>query len=46
MINLVEIDGDSSTLDIVAAEFFSKKISLNIIDKKTGTLKSRRVIDD
>ncbi len=36
MINIVELDNDDSTIEIVAAEFFSKKISLNIIDKATG----------
>lgn len=46
MINLVELDNDSSTVEILAAEFFSKKFTLHIIDRKTGTLKSSRIIDD
>jgi hypothetical protein len=36
MVNVAELDNDDSTVEILAAEFFSKKISLNVIDKKTG----------
>lgn len=36
MINVAELDNDDSTIEIIAAEFFSKRISLNIIDKATG----------
>ena len=45
MINVAELDNDATTLEIVAAEFFSKKVSLHVIDKATGTLKYSRVLD-
>ena len=43
---IAELDGDNSTIEIIACEFFDNRISLIVINRNGGGLISRRVFDD
>ena len=46
MFTIADLDGDSSTVEVLSAQFFTSQLSLQVLDGSSGALVSNTVIDN